>query len=374
MRLCYIADPRSIHTRRWLEYFVHQGHEVHLLTFYTDFIPLEGVKIHAIFPPSLNKIKRGRGWLALLCPWRIRQIIYTISPDILHAHFISFYGWMAALSGFHPFVLTIWGSDMLVPGSVERFPRYWLTPLALKKADIVNALSKHLLAVAGQYVKSAVDGHVTYLLPNLSDFNPSLDAKSWRTQLELGDRPVVLSPRAFAPVYNIETIVAALPYVLERVPDVCFVFLAKTDVRQEAYRNRIQQMITNMKVETAVRFVDEVSNHNEMGKLYRLADVVLSVSRSDATIPATGFEAMACGVPLILGWLPQFEEIITSEENALIVSGENSQKLAEAIVRLLKDKALAQKIIMTNLTLIKEKGDFQAQMAKMEKLYKNLLF
>ncbi|NQE46651.1 hypothetical protein C5S31_11580 [ANME-1 cluster archaeon GoMg2] len=31
MKICYIST-KSIHTRRWVEYFAGKGHEVHLIT------------------------------------------------------------------------------------------------------------------------------------------------------------------------------------------------------------------------------------------------------------------------------------------------------------------------------------------------------
>ncbi len=33
VKLCFIADGRSIHTQRWVEYFAQRGHEVHLITY-----------------------------------------------------------------------------------------------------------------------------------------------------------------------------------------------------------------------------------------------------------------------------------------------------------------------------------------------------
>jgi glycosyltransferase involved in cell wall biosynthesis len=375
MRLCYLAHPRSIHTRRWLEYFVRRGHEVHLLTFYTDFPSIEGVKTHPILPSCLSGIRRGRGWLALLFPWRIRQLIRTIAPDVLHAHFISFYGWMAAMSDFHPFVLTIWGSDLLVDnGAADRLLRYWLIPFTLREADLVTAVSQNLLTVASQHTDHPINGHVIRIGADLSDFNPSSDAKLWKVRLELNEgHPVILSPRVINPLYNIHTIVAAIPHVLEQIPDALFVFKDNVSIGQEyeSYRLRVRQMITEMKIEKAVRFVGEVPYH-EMASFYRLADVVVSVALSEG-FPATVFEAMACGVPMVVGKIPQLAEIIADGENALTVPVEDPQQLAEAIVRLLRDEALRQKMIAANLALVKERGDFQAEMGRMEKLYEKLL-
>jgi len=372
MRLCYLANPQSIHTRRWLEYFVRQGHEVHLLTFYTVFSPIEGVKTHAIFPSIMDRIQRGRGWLALLFPWRIRKLVQVIEPDVFHAHYISFYGWMAALSGFHPLALTIWGGDILADQGAFRFPGNWLTPFSLKRADLITAVSQPLLTIARQYVRPATAGHVIRLGVDLNDFNSSSDAQEWRARLDLDGHPVILSPRVINPIYNIHTIVNSMPYVLEQIPNALFVFKDNTAIGQEgqAYRLQIRKMITDMKLDNAVRYAGEVP-YPEMAAFYRLADVVVSVPLSDG-LPVTVLEAMACGVPVILSKLPQLEELITAD-NALTVPAQDPQQLASAIIRLLNDQELRQKMITANLALIRAHGDFDAEMKKMGKLYEELI-
>lgn len=37
-----------------------------------------------------------------------------MEPDILHAHYVTNYGLFGALCNFNPFVITAWGSDILI--------------------------------------------------------------------------------------------------------------------------------------------------------------------------------------------------------------------------------------------------------------------
>jgi glycosyltransferase involved in cell wall biosynthesis len=102
-----------------------------------------------------------------------------------------------------------------------------------------------------------------------------------------------------------------------------------------------------------------------------MANVVVSVTLSEG-FPVSIFEAMACGVPLVLGKIPQLEELLTQEQNALFVPKQDSKQLAKAIIRLLKDETLRQNMIIANLDLVKKYGDFHAEMKKMEQLYKKI--
>ena len=47
----------------------------------------------------------------------LKEKIDRFAPDILHAHYASSYGLLGALTDFHPYVISAWGSD------VYDFPR-----------------------------------------------------------------------------------------------------------------------------------------------------------------------------------------------------------------------------------------------------------
>jgi len=107
-KILYIADSTSIHSQRWINYFLTQGYRIYIITIGKKRQILDGVthvaNFHQFYYNSPTFITN------LL---KTRRIIRKIKPDILHAHFIHQYGWLGALSQFHPFILTIWGTDIL---------------------------------------------------------------------------------------------------------------------------------------------------------------------------------------------------------------------------------------------------------------------
>ena len=54
MRILYIADAASIHTRRWVEYFRDKGDEVHIASF--KFYDIPGVKVHKLSTFGFGKL------------------------------------------------------------------------------------------------------------------------------------------------------------------------------------------------------------------------------------------------------------------------------------------------------------------------------
>jgi len=102
MKICYIST-KSIHTRRWVEYFAEKGHEVHLIT--QEYDNYRGVKIHVV-KPKASKLS------PLFKAIVIRNLVKKIKPDILHVHQVVPFGLYGALSRFHPFVVSAWGSNV----------------------------------------------------------------------------------------------------------------------------------------------------------------------------------------------------------------------------------------------------------------------
>ena len=149
LRLAYLADPNSVHTRRWLGFFAERGHDVHLLVGERDEVRdlPDGITLHRYrrFGPRrlpLVSSLQGRG--------RLRVALRSIDPDVLHAHYLTRHGWQARLSGFHPYVASPWGSDLFVTPRESLRARIWAW-LTLVGADLVTVVSDHMHDEVARY-------------------------------------------------------------------------------------------------------------------------------------------------------------------------------------------------------------------------------
>ena len=100
VKLCYLANASSIHTYRWAVHF-SLDHEVHIISLEEPRFDYKshGIEIHKI-SPTLP-----------LAGLRVKSEVKKIGPDILHSHYITKYGFLGVLSGFHPLIVTGLGSD-----------------------------------------------------------------------------------------------------------------------------------------------------------------------------------------------------------------------------------------------------------------------
>ncbi|MEZ5608242.1 MAG: glycosyltransferase [Burkholderiaceae bacterium] len=96
-----------------------------------------------ILPP----VRRPVDWMLA---GAARRHVRELAPDIVHAHYITSYGYLAARCGRHPLVLTAWGSDLLVTPQASPWMR-WLTGWILRRADLITGDSASLMDAARQY-------------------------------------------------------------------------------------------------------------------------------------------------------------------------------------------------------------------------------
>jgi glycosyltransferase involved in cell wall biosynthesis len=89
------------------------------------------------------------------------------------------------------------------------------------------------------------------------------------------------------------------------------------------------RLVADLGLVGRVRFAPPVS-HEHMADMYRLADVVVSVPRSDA-FSVTALEAMACGIPIVVGELPSAHEVLDEVDPDAIVPGDDPIAIATAI-------------------------------------------
>jgi glycosyltransferase involved in cell wall biosynthesis len=367
MRLCYLANPNSTHTRRWVSWFARQGHETLVIANHPPEIPWPEIKLSTLQSNQTISWLKYPAWLAQTC-----QLIKSWQPDVLHAHQVTSAGWLGAFSGFHPFVITPWGSDLYEQPSESRLA-VWLARYVLSRADWVTADSQDLLQLAIQFGASNNNSSLIQWGVDLDTFHPAgIDCPGClRLEAAIGlqDQQVVLSPRGMQPIYNLDRIIATIPIVLQANPNT--VYILRDYIATPGYRAQLEQQATRLGVNQAIRWIGSIEPWEEIAHCYHLADVAISIPASDAT-PVSLLEAMACGVPVIASDVMSLREWITSGENGLLVDPGDVGGLARTILSVLKNPGMREKFFAQNLDMLKEKANYQEEMKKMDALYQQL--
>lgn len=359
MRIAYLSIGGHIHTERWLGHFVARGHDVHLLTVQPS--PIEGVTVHDI--RTGISVKPLHYLVALA---RVKRILARIRPDLLHTHFLTGYGYWGAFSGFHPFIMTVWGDDVYLTPH-ESFLKGRLAGHALRRADLVTGDSEDILEHAVCMGARRDACRVVQWGVDLDAFRPGAPS-AVRGRLGIpADARVVISIRSFTqPYYNIDTIVSVVPAVLAARPNTHFIF-AGNEGDDDAFR----AMARSLAIDERAHFVGRIP-HAELPAYLVASDAFVSVPSVDATAVSL-LEAMACGTPVIVSSLASALEWVTDGESGLVVPPRDAPSLERAVLRLIDSPDLRAAVGARSAGIVRARADHKVHMARMESLCEELV-
>jgi len=364
MRLLYLANAVSEHTRKWVSFFAEAGHDVHVVTWRMPAVESQwpaGLQLHRLVCPPHYVMRYG----TLL---EVRRIASTFRPDLVHAHFLSHFGVVGGLfsstTGFHPLVLTAWGSDVMLHsvGSKGR-----LVSSALRQADCVTCDSPHMVPRLVSLGASSDAVHIINFGVDTERFRPRDPQRDIRHELNLGDAPAVISLRNLRPVYDVATLIRAAPAVLRAIPHP--VFLVAGGGEEEA---SLRSLAASLGVAGHVRFLGMVANE-ALPDYLNSADVYVSTSLSDAGISASTAEAMACGLPAVVTDFGDNGSWVKDGETGYLFPCGDSDGLAERLIRLLGDAELRRRLGSNGRREIVERNSYRGEMKKMESIYADLI-
>jgi glycosyltransferase involved in cell wall biosynthesis len=366
LSIAVVADPESVHVRRWVEWFANRGHRVTLL------VPL-GRDLGSEWPPGVVvlRYRSGAGFRPsqlgmVVSALSARRVIAGIAPDVLQIHYLTVNGFRGWASGFHPRVVTVWGNDVLIDPRLSRRARL-LARLSLRSADLVTGISRHAIDAAIGWGARPDRSRVVHFGVNVEAFSPGPDPAELRTRLGLQGRRVLFSPRIIDTLYHHEVVIDALA----RLPDDLTLVMTRY-AASAGQLAAVQQQIGAMDLGQRVLILPALPP-SEMPDFYRLADVVVSVPDSDAG-PVTLVEALAVGRPIVCSDLPPVREWLGELDPTCLVPVGDAAATADAIRAVLdRPAAAASEFAARGRAAVLERADQRRTMAEIEELYRELL-
>ena len=266
-------------------------------------------------------------------------------PDVVHVQYLPMLKWKVPLDLWFlgycrgrgaKIVLTV--HDLLPHDTGERYKAtfarlYGMVDAMICHSDSIRSRLGDEFSVPAEKVSVIPHGPFFYDLP-------AVGAEEALQGFGLGqDELMVLWQGIIFPYKGIDLLLAAWQQVEARVPNACLV-IAGTGAHEllEQIRGQVAELGLD-RVKLHFRFIST----EELVALYRAADVVVYPYRAITTSGALA-TGLALGKTVVASDLPVFRELLTDGENALLVAPMDTDALGGALVRLLQDTGLRERL------------------------------
>jgi glycosyltransferase involved in cell wall biosynthesis len=328
-RLLMLAPAGVGHAQRWATALAGRGVEVVLATQHPDaaWAPPAGVRVVAL--PHRGTAGYFRNVPAL------RRLLRAERPELLHAHYASGYGTTAALAGWHPWLLSVWGSDVYEFPFSGALQGWWLRR-NLRRADAIASTSR---AMAGQVRRLTPDRGAIAVTPFGIDTARFAPAQPGPGGGEAGGSLAIGTVKTLAPAYGIDRLLRAFARLAAPAGGPLPTLLIVGGGPQEA---ELRALAQSLGIATRVRWVGPVPHAEVPAWLNRL-DVFVAPSRIESFGVAV-LEASACARPVVVSDAGGLPEVVVDGETGLVVPGGGEAALAGALERLAGDAALRRRL------------------------------
>jgi len=175
-------------------------------------------------------------------------------------------------------------------------------------------------------------------------FAPQPDAASLRADLGLTEKKVIVSVGRLVHRKGQDTLVEALPEILNSVPNAHLIFIG-----EGPYKDYLVKRADQLSVSHAITFIGRI-HYAELPRYICVGDIFAMPSRSRlAGLEVEGLgivylEASACGLAVIGGKSGGAPDAVLEGETGYAVDGTSAQEVADAAIRLLSNPELSAKM------------------------------
>ena len=332
----------TIYAERLARGLAARGHHVTVLTSqYDRTLPrAERMdRVRVVRAPVLMRVSKG----VIMPTFGLLATRFTRWADVLSIHLPQFDAAGIALRGRlfrKPTVLTYHCDLQLPAGAFNR-----LVNIVVHAANLAaGTFSDAIVAYTQDYAThsgflSRFLGKVRIIPPPVEMPNPTPQAiAAFQQRWSLDRHHVIGFAARLATEKGVEVLLQALPRVLDAFPHARVLFAGPTNIiGEEEYARRLAPLFDQFKEHWS--FVGTL-NPDEMSAFFSSCDVtVLPSLNSTESFGLVQVEAMLCGTPSIASNLPGVRVPVQTTGMGEVVGIRDSAGLAEAIVRVLRDRA-----------------------------------
>ena len=357
----------AVHVKYLTEFLMRYNIDVEIITgcWNPEEVPVDA-PVHVIKGPKDPFFRLN------ISPWtskEMREIIKKGDFDVVHAHHAFARMPLSALS----IARDLGIRSILTTHTVSFMPDYeylWKTisygypvyRMMLSNADEIIAVS----VAAKKFISHFTDVPVR-VIPNGVDSHKfrKMNKVEARKIMGFGDEPFFLYVGRLVSKKGLFNLLLAFKDVIKEIPG------AKLRIAGKGKLKPVLQSFTNvLGINENVEFLGFVPDEL-LNPLFSSADIFVLPSSFGESFGIVILEAMASGTPVIGTRVGGIEEILAGG-NGILVPPSDPSALADAMLSLINDTDLQEKIVKKALQKVKEKYDWRVVARKVVDIYKGI--
>lgn len=361
-KICYLADASNPHVKKWCRFFLNKGYEIHVISLNGG--EIDGVKVHN-FQTDVNKLRNKsifKKFNYLDNLGEIKKLVNEIKPDFLHAQYASSYGFIGSLVGYHPYVLSVWGTD------IYDFPRGGIIQKNIikynfKKADYIFSNSVDMAREANIYTKKKV--YITYFGVDMENFRPD---KSYHDDNYF----------TFGIVKSLEK-KYGITYLIKAYEDLYKKYSGEINGRKLRLliggngqeKDALMEQAKSSGVGNSIEFLGRVKPEL-LRPTYNSLDVAVFPSLREG-FGVSAIEAESCEVPVIITRVGGHPESVDEGRSGIIVESKSSEELMKAMEELMLDDEKRLAMGKYARTFVEDNYKFENNFEDISNIYNKIL-
>ncbi len=289
---------------------------------------------------------------------RVKRLIHSLQPDLVHALHLTSYGFLAALAGFHPFVVSVRGTEVIEAPKLTPIHR-WLTRYALSHADTITASGMDLATETTRYAPSGVPVTVVPYGVDLRRFAAEASNTS--------DHVVIGAVSRLSQENGVRYLIEAFAQLRQKYGGNVSLRIAGDGPE----RGRLEALVQRLNLESSVELRGWVEDTELPAFLNQLGVFVLPSAWEG--FGSAAIEAAAAGLPVVATNVHGMPDAVQNRVTGILVPPSDPGALAEAIGRLVEDAELRASLGTAGRKYVERHYDWTQNATQMASIYERLL-
>ena len=298
---------------------------------------------------------------------QLRRILKLENITIVHTFFETSDIWAASIAKLSGCPILI--SSRRDMGILRTRKHQFAYPIVNRFFDRVLAVSDEVRAYCIQHDHLSPDRVETlYNGVDMAELDSKAAEGNARQQLGLpAEVPIISTLANIRSIKGIDVLVSAARLVRNEFPEAVFLVVGR--ILEPETMAALLRLVTSLHLERSIQFVGEMTNPFPV---LRASNVFCLPSRNEGFSNAL-IEAMGCGLPCVATRVGGNAEALQEGKSGYLVASEDSEAMADRILRLLRDPVMARRMGETARETVKARFSIDAMMNRLMGIYDELL-